>query len=114
MDHIQIEDSQWTERRTTLDIVMPIKLEDQRESQWSTPTGGAETKTSESTSTWERDTISDQLSLASITSQFSKRPKNKTKLGPLSEPLKKPNEHEKTIEKYISIERIKKLFKLTQ
>jgi hypothetical protein len=46
--HTETEDSQQIERRTMWDILTSIKLEETRDLIWSGPTGGAETKTSES------------------------------------------------------------------
>ena len=66
MPLIETEDSQLTERRTMLDTLTSTKWEEIRDSVWSGLTGGAEIKTSESISRWERSMVSDPLSQASI------------------------------------------------
>jgi hypothetical protein len=68
-----------TVRRTTWDIRTSIKWEETRESVWSILTGGAETKTSESTSRWERGTTLSQLWVVSTTKVSTRIPLQRIK-----------------------------------
>jgi hypothetical protein len=54
-DQTRIEDSQLTERRIMSDTLISIKYEGTRDCLWSGTIGGAETRTLESISRWERD-----------------------------------------------------------
>ena len=63
---------QLIELKTTFVIQISIKWRGIKESLWSIRIGGAETRTSESTSIWEKITTSSHLGLASMTSQSTK------------------------------------------
>ena len=75
------EDSQLTGTRTIWGTLTPISNSGTRESLWSTPIGGAETRSLESTSTWERGTVWSHPYLASTTMICSRRPRPKTLSG---------------------------------
>jgi len=79
MLHIRIDVYRLTVRRTTCDIRTSIKWEGTRELVWSILTGGAETKTSESTSRWERGTISSQPWVVSTTKVSTRTPLQRIK-----------------------------------
>ena len=93
MVHTLTDGSQLIERRTMWDIPTSIRWEETRESVWSTLIGGAETKTSESTSIWERDTRSDQLSQVSITKKSTLNLLLRIRLGLTSEQPKLLDDH---------------------
>ena len=82
-----IGDSQLTDTRTIWGILIPISNSGTRESLWSTPIGGAETRSLESTSTWERGTAWNHPYLASTTMIYSRRPRPKTPSGHRSVPI---------------------------
>ena len=82
-----------TVRRTTWDIRTSIKWEGTRESAWSILTGGAETKTSESTSRWERGTTSNQPWADSTTRVSTRTPLLRIRHSLISEQVKLQDEH---------------------
>jgi len=88
-----IEDSQLIDIKTMSDTPTSIKSRGTRECPWSISIGGAEIKTSESTSTWERETTSSQPCLGSTMSHSMRRPCKRTSNGPTSELLNSPDDH---------------------
>ena len=84
---------QLTVKRTTCDIRTSIKWEGTRESAWFTLTGGAETRTSESTLKWGRDTISSQPWVVSTMKVSTRTQLPRTKLSLISEQAKLQDDH---------------------
>ena len=76
-----IEGSQLIDTRIIWDTLTSISNSKTRESLWSTPTGGAEIKYSESTSTWEKGTTWSHLCPDFITKILMKRPRLRTLSG---------------------------------
>ena len=76
-----IEDFQLIDTRITWDTLTSISNSGTRKSLWSTPTGGAEIKCSESISTWERGTTWSPQCPASIMKKSMPTPRLRTLNG---------------------------------